>query len=554
VDGVSSFYEFLHAALSGRVSRRELGRLAAAAGLSSSAIAALAARGDGAAAQDTPAPGGEIVVGLNLEPDNLDPAVTPFAVSHWVMMNIYDTLVWRANDGTFLPGLAESWEPSEDGTAYTFHLREGVTFHDGTPFNADAVKFTFDHIVDPESHSGFAASLLGPYDHTEVVDDRTAIVHFKEPYAPFLDSASQAFLGIVSPTAVQADREAFLRNPVGTGFMKFDEWVQNDHITLSRNPDYNWASPVFEHTGPAYLDKVTFRFYTDTPTRLAALEAGDANLIETPPYNEIQRLQDDDRYSVNVVLNPGLPVVLFLDTTKAPTDDLAVRQAMNLALDRQLIVDQGMFGVTKPSYGPLWESTPYYSAEVEALYPYDPEKAKQLLDEAGWVPGGDGIREKDGQRLTVTIASTDFINPFREISQALWNEIGIELNVQTMTVAAAYEAIGNSEVNTTAQAWVSSDPVVLTNLFHSKNNVGGYAWSKFTDPRLDELLENGEGTIDDEERASIYAEIQQIIMENALIIPYYGNAETSIVYQSQYQGVKQDFRNYLWLYDAYVNA
>lgn len=552
--GEANFSRFLRAALSGRLSRREMTRRAAVTGLSVSAIAPLmTSRGGGAAAQSEEAnSGGEIVVGLNLEPDNLDPAVTPFAVSHWVMMNIYDTLVWRANDGTFHPGLAERWEPSADGTVYTFELREGVNFHDGTPFNAEAVKFTFDHIVDPESRSGFASSLLGPYDRTEILDERTAEVHFREPYAPFLDSASQAFLAIVSPTAVQSDREAFLRNPVGTGFMKFDEWVQNDHITLSRNPDYDWASPLFEHTGPAYLDKVTFRFYTDTPTRLAALEAGDANLIETPPYHEIQRLRDDPKFEVNEVLNPGLPVVLFLDTTKAPTDDLAVRQAMNFALDRELIVMQGMFGVTTPAYGPLWESTPYYSEEVASMYPYDPERASQLLDEAGWVPGSDGIREKDGQRLTVSIASTDFINPFREISQAQWGEVGIELQVNTMTVAAAFEAIGNSEVNTTSQAWVSSDPVVLTNLFHSKNNAGGFAWSKFSDERLDELLDSGESTIDEEERASIYAEIQRIIMENALIIPYFGNPETSIAYEGRYQGVKQDFRNYLWLYDAHL--
>ena len=122
-----------------------------------------------------------------------------------------------------------------------------------------------------------------------------------------------------------------------------------------------------------------------------------------------------------------------------------------------------------------------------------------------------------------------------------------------MTVAAAFEAIGNDEVNTTAQAWVSSDPVVLTNLFHSKNIKGGFAWSKFSDPHLDELLESGESTIDEDERASIYAEIQKIIMENALIIPYFGNPETSIAYESRYQGVKQDFRNYLWLYDTHLN-
>ena len=543
--------------LSGRLTRRDVSRRAAAAGLSVSGTAALLARGGVNAApaiqEGEPSPGGEIVVGLNLEPDNLDPAVTPFAVSHWVMMNIYDTLVWRANDGSFQPGLAEQWEASEDGTVYTFALREGVTFHDGTPFNAEAVQFTFDHIVDPETRSGFASSLLGPYDRTEVVDELTAEVHFTEPYAPFLDSASQAFLGIVSPTAVQADRQAFLRNPVGTGFMRFEEWVQNDHITLSRNPDYNWASPVFEHTGPAYLERVTFRFYTDNPTRLAALESGDANLIQTPLYNELQRLDDDPNFAVNLVMNPGLPVVLFLDTTVPPTDDVAVRQALNFALDREFIVLQGMFGVTQPAYGPLWESTPYYSEAVESLYPSDPERARQVLDEAGWVPGGDGIREKDGQRLSLTLTSTDFTTPFQETSQSLWREVGIELVLQPMTVAASFEAIANSEVNSAPQAWVSSDPVVLTNLFHSDNIEGGFAWSKFSDERLDELLVAGEGTIDEEERANIYAEVQAIIMENALLVPYFGNPEASIAYQSRYQGVKQDFRNYLWLYDAHLS-
>jgi peptide/nickel transport system substrate-binding protein len=548
--------DLLSGVLASRLDRRQLARRAALTGLSAPALAALVSIDQKTAgAQDENAEsGGEIIVGLNLEPDNLDPAVTPFAVSHWVMMNIYDTLVWRANDGSFHPGLAESWEASEDGTVYTFTLREGVTFHDGTPFNADAVKFTFDHIVDPETRSGFAASLLGPYDRTEVLDELTAEVHFTEPYAPFLDSASQAFLGIVSPTAVQADREAFLRNPVGTGFMRFDEWVLNDHISLSRNPDYNWSSPLFDHTGPAYLERVTFRFYPDSPTRLVALEAGDVNLIQTPLYNEIQRLGDDPRFEVNEVMNPGLPVVVFLDTTVAPTDDVAVRQAINFALDRELIVLTGMFGVTRPAYGPLWETTPYYSSEVETLYSYDPDRARELLDEAGWVPGGDGIREKDGQRLTVTLTATDFTSPFDETSQSLLQEVGIELDLLPMTVAASFEAIANSEVNAAPQAWVSSDPVVLTNLFHSRNISGGFAWSKYSDPQLDELLERGESTINEEERASIYAEIQRIIMENALLIPYYGNPEATTAYDSQYQGVKQDFRNYLWLYDTHLGS
>lgn len=508
---------------------------------------------DHVAAQD-PSSGGEIIVGLNYEMDSLDPAVTPYAVAHWVMMNVFDTLVWRGNDGTFYPGLADSWEINEDGTVYTFKLKQGVTFHDGTPFDAEAVKFAFDHIVDPETVSGFASSLLGPYDHTEVIDEFTAAVHFTDPYAPFLDSASQAFLAIPSPTAVQADRNAFLRNPVGTGFMKFVEWVQNDHVTLVRNDEYNWASPVFAHTGAAYLDGITFRFYLDNSTRLAALEAGDANLVQSPLLNEIPRLSESSDYLVNVPLNPGLPETIFLNTALAPTDDLAVRQALNIGLDRELIVQIGMFGQAKAAYGPLWETTPFYSAEVETLYPYDPDRAKQVLEDAGWVEGSDGIREKDGQRLTVTLPATDFTAPFDELSQGLWSEIGIELKLIPMDGAAADDAIANNEINLYNNSWVSSDPVILNNLFLSKNIDGGYNWSKWASDELDQLLEAGERTVDDEERAEIYRKIQLHIMENALIAPVYGNPGAAIAYQSRYQDVKQDFRNYLWLYDTSISS
>jgi peptide/nickel transport system substrate-binding protein len=545
--------EVAQATLGREVNRRRLLQMVAAAGLAVPASAPGLLYIQAVAAQDGQS-GGEITVGLDWEPDNLDPAVTPYAVSHWVMMNIYDTLVWRGTDGTFYPGLAESWEVNEEGTVYTFTLKQGVTFHDGTPFNAEAVKFAFDHIVDPETRSGFASSLLGPYDHTEVIDEFTAAVHFSAPYAPFLDSASQAFLAIPSPTAVQADREAYLRNPVGTGFMKFVEWVQNDHITLERNEDYNWSSPVFAHTGPAYLDKVTFRFYLDNPTRLAALEAGDANLIQGPLLNEIPRLNDSSDFLTNVPLNPGLPSTLFCDTTKAPTDDLAVRQALNIALDRELVAQIGLFGQVRPAYGPLWETTPYYSAEVEELYQYDPDRAKQVLEEAGWVEGGDGIREKDGQRLTILMPATDFTAPFDELIQGIWKEVGIELELIPMDGAAADDAINNSEVNLYHNSWVSSDPVVLNNLFLSKNIDGGYNWSKWGNEELDQLLVDGEATVNEEARTEIYRQIQAHIMGNALIVPLYGNPGAAIAYQSKYNDVKQDFRNYLWLYDASVNS
>jgi peptide/nickel transport system substrate-binding protein len=253
---------------------------------------------------------------------------------------------------------------------------------------------------------------------------------------------------------------------------------EKDHITLVRNPDYNWAPSVFAHTGPAYLDSITVRFYTDNPTRLAALESGDANLVESPVPSEINRLRADSKYQVTDRINPGLPFVWMIDTTRPPTDDLAVRQAINYAVDKTAVVATGMFGITKPAYGPLWSTTPYYSSQVEGLFPYDPAQAKKVLDDAGWVPGSDGIRTKNGQKLSASFGNTDFSVPFAELIQAQLRSVGIDLQLMKMDVAAAFKAIGASEINIASQGWISSDPVVLGNLFYSKNIKDGYAWTK----------------------------------------------------------------------------
>jgi peptide/nickel transport system substrate-binding protein len=576
-DEASDLSRLYHAALSGQIGRRALLRRAAGLGISAAGVAALLAACGGSNATSAPSggatgasttsagtsanpttgakatgkPGGEIAFGLNLEPDNLDPAVTPFAVSHTVMMNIYDPLVWRGKDGKFYPGLAERWETSADGMTYTFYLRKGVKFHDGTPFSADAVKFQFDRTADPATKSGFAANLLGPYDHTEIMDDYTAKVVFKAPYAPFLDGASQAFLGICSPTAVKRDPQAFLRNPVGTGFMKFSEWAEKDHITLVRNPDYNWAPPFFDHTGAAYLDKVTIRFYPDDPTRLATLESGDVQMIQIVPPSDVKRIQGDSKYHVDLLYNPGVPTILQMNTTKPPLDDPVVRQAFITAIDRKTLIDTGTFGTGQIASGPLNPATPDYSKAVESYYPFDLEKAKGTLQQAGWVPGADGIRSKSGQKLSVSWIVSPGSAAYDELMQAQLRGLGVDVQLSRQTTAALFDAMVKGNIHMGLIGWVSSDPVILTNMFHSKNAAAGYAWSKFKSPELDGLLDSGERTVDETKRADIYAQAQKMIMDNALCMPLFSSANT-YAYQSKYKGIKEDFRNYAWLYDAFV--
>ena len=495
--------------------------------------------------------GGQLSIGLDLEPDSLDPAITPYAVSHTIMMNIFDTLVWRDTEGNFVPGLAESWEINDEGTEFTFTLRDDVTFHDGTPFDAEAVKINLDRITDPATVSGFAATLLGPYDHSEVVDSHTIKVVFTQPAPGFLDGASQAFLGMSSPAALQEFGDDYGRNPVGTGPFKFVEWVQQDHVTLERNEDYNWAPEIFDHTGPAYLETLTYRFYPEAPTRFAALQAGDVQIIDAIASSDIMLIEGDENYTIYRADALGLPNVVFLNTTLAPTDDLAVRQALNMAIDRQAVVDIVTFGTGTPAYGPLAPATPYYNAEVESIYPYDLEQANALLDEAGWVMGDDGIREKDGQRLVITWGSAPWSSSWAELLQAQLSQIGADIQLQQMTDAAVGEAIDANEINMAATAWSSSDPVVLSTVFHSRNIDGGNAMSHFASPELDALLETGEESIDDDVRAEAYGKAQMLIMEQGLIIPV-TLWSMPVASHASVTDLKRDFRNYMWLYDTYV--
>ena len=504
-----------------------------------------------AVAQD--ASGGEVTVGLDFEPDSLDPHVTPYAVSHTVMMNIFDPLLWRDQAGEFQPGLAERWEVSDDGTEFTFFLRDGVAFHDGTPFDAEAVKFNLDRIADPGTQSGFASTLLGPYAGTEVIDRLTARVTFSSPAPGFLDGASQAFLGMVSPTAVAASGADFGRNPVGTGFMRFAEWAPQDRIVLERNDDYNWAPPMFGHQGPALLDRIEFRFFPEGATRLAALQAGDADIVDNVLPSDLLVLEGDSGFEVMRAEALGLPVSIVLNTAAAPTDDVAVRQALNVALDRQQMVDVAMFGGTLPAFGPLAPRTPYYLSEVEVMYAFDLTRAGEILDAAGWTMGDDGRRSKDGQPLVIRWAVTPWDAPWAELAQAQWSQIGAMIEISQMADAAALEAMMNDETNMLSTAWASSDPVVLSTVFHSRNIESGFALSKFADPELDALLEVGESTIDETARGEAYAGAQKRIMSEALIVPV-SLWPQHVAMSAAVSGVSRDFRNYLWLYDATVGS
>jgi peptide/nickel transport system substrate-binding protein len=506
----------------------------------------------------TPAPkGGEITYGLTLIVSGIDPHRDASSELGIFLTSVYDPLVWRDQEGNYYPGLAESWEISDDGKVYTFYLREDVRFHDGEPFNAEAVKANFERIVDPELGSRKAVYMMGPYDHTQVVDECTVKIHLKEPYAPFLDSASQVYLAMASPKALAAwGIDQYQEHQVGTGPFMIEEYAPKEHVVLVKNPDYNWAPEFMMHQGPAHLDKITFRFYPDAATRVPALESGEAHIMGEIPPIDADRLMTDARFAVYPVDIPGQSLQMFMNTEKPPTDDLNVRKALIYGIDREAIVNGIFRGFSPVANGPLGHTTPFYYEGIEGLYPYDLETAKSLLDEAGWIDtDGDGVRDKDGQELVLdtVLMSWGFMPEVGTAMQGLYRQLGVDMDAEILSYPAALEAARNGEHNLIPTAISSSDPDILSSYFHSRNIDQGFAsFGRYKDADLDDWLDQGTQAMSDEERAELYAKAQQRIMEEALIIPIrdYVNLNAA---SAKVKGLRYSLQGWFpWLYDVSV--
>jgi len=477
-----------------------------------------------ACARSAPRVSQTLVYGLTLIPTGFDPHINASAELGIPLTSVYDTLVYQdPATHTFIPGLAEKWDISADGLVYTFHLRADVRFHDGADFDAHAVCANFDRIADPNNKSQKAAGMLGPNDNyqgCESPDSRAAIIRLKQPYAPLLDSLSQVYFGMASPTALEKWGIAdYQFHQVGTGPFEFVEYVPGDHLTLARNPDYNWGPRLFANRGPAYLETITFKFYEDPATRAIALESGAVQIIGEVLPQDVARLAQDPRFRLYATPIPGQPLQIYLNTQRAPTDDQRVREALLLAVDRPGLVS-AVFGDYSPiAAGPLSAVTFGYSAETAAPA-YDPQQAAQRLADAGWKDSdGDSLLDKEGRDLTI-----DFVfGPFglmpqaAQLVEANWKALGVKVNnTQAANFNALRDAQASGEYNAIALNFFGSDPDLLRAWFASDVF---FNWSKVNDPDLDQLLADGFLTTDPTQRAAIYAEAQRRINDQALLIP-----------------------------------
>ncbi len=452
----------------------------------------------------------------------IDPANPSGAAALEVIGNVLDPLILLDDKQNIRPLLATKWQIDNSAKKYTFTLRDGVKFHDGTAFDAAAVKKNWDRILDPKTKAPGVAALLGDIDTISAPDPRTVILTFKPSNYSLPYQLWRPYLGILSPKLLDATKPGEnVTTLVGTGPFVWNNRSADGVISLKPNADYAWASDLFANQKSPYLDEVRFRAVTDLGTRTATLESGESLLIDEIPEADYARLKADSRFSFVETVRRGPPIGWFINVQRPPTTELAVRQALNWAIDRKSIVDKLFFGVHRPAVGVLSEGVWSRLDELETRYSFDPAKAKQILDDAGWKVGTGGIREKAGQKLTLVLAT--FRDPWSTIADALqsqYRDVGIDVQVNKLARGPYLDLVRSPENkhNLCASAGGGFDPDLLRERYGSAA-VRNTNFSNLADPALDALLNAGPTQVlGSPERLKTYQDAQKRLMDLAPVV------------------------------------
>lgn len=483
-----------------------------------------------AAAQTPP---NVLIVGQIAEPQSLDPHTVTATNDFRILVNLYDGLV-RFKDGTLEvePALAESWEVSDDGRTYRFKLREGVKFHDGSDFDAEAVKFNFDRMLNkdhPFYNTGpFPLSFnFSSIASVEVIDPHKVEFRLKEAFAPFLSNLAYPTGLIVSPTAVEQHGKDYGRSPSGTGPFKFAEWQSNQRVVIERNPDY-WG-------GAAKLEAVVFRPVTDANTRVAEMMAGGLDvMVEVPPDN-LATFRQDANFAVTEQAGPHVWFAI-LNTKEGPFADKRVRQAANYAVNKETLVKNVLQDTATVAAGPIPPAFNWVESAVEP-YPYDPDKAKALLAEAGV--------ENPQVTFYVTEGGSGMLDPVTmgAAIQADLQAVGFTVKIETYewnTFLGRVNPGLEGKADMAEMAWMTNDPDTvpyLTLRTDAMPDKGGFNSGYYSNPEVDSLLEQARASTDQAERGKLYAKVQAAVHEDAPWL-FVANWKQNAVTTAAVQGFK----------------
>jgi ABC-type transport system substrate-binding protein len=483
----------------------------------------------------------ELVIAIGAQPESLDPIAMASAPAATVGEHVHQPLIYMAPDGSLKPSLAESWKASEDGLSWTLNLRKGVKFHDGTPFNARAVKANLDRFLDPDSKAPYRF-LLSEIKGVEAVDDHTVQLTLNKPFAPITAHLSHSFIGMLSPNSLEGlEKGKPTDTIVGTGPFKIVKWTRGEQIVMEANPDY-WG-------GAPKIKKLTFKFVPEDAARVVMLETGEADAIMRVPPTDAQRL--DSNPNVNVVKASSVRVIYIGFNAQAePFNNPKVRQAMNHAVNKEAIIKTILAGVGEASTAPVVPAV--FGYDKVGPYEYNPEKAKKLLAEAGYPNGFKAVFHHPTGRylMDATIA---------EAVQAMVREVGIELELQTMEWATylgfVRKPVDEAQHKMYMLGWgcvtLDADYGLYALLHSSQWPMGGWNVSYYKNEKVDDLLQTARVTPDRSDRSGMYKEAIQMIWDDAPWLYLHNEGQINAV-RNNVKGLIHHPLENIFAWDAYV--
>lgn len=469
-----------------------------------------------------------LVFGITAEPSTLDPSQSPDFMTHMMQFQLADCLFYENADGELVPGLAESYEISDDGMEYTFTLRQGVKFHNGDEMTAEDVAFTFNNVV----QSAYATRMTGHIEKCEVIDDYTVKMTLKYPFPNNIFTLSSAQTSIVNKEVYEADPEGYSRNPVGTGPFRLVEWSPGEKIEMEAFEDY--------YRGASPIKHLTFRIYTDGTTGALALENGEIDILNVPPVSAKQAILDAGNLAWYAAPSTS-EFALWMNYRQGAFSNQKLREAVAAAINRDEIVIGALEGEAEAEYS-IAPSTVFGWVDFSGENVQDVEKAKALVAEAGY---------PDGIDVTLKISDSVTHKATAEIIQAQLAQAGIRVNIETLERASFLDEVDNGQFEMAIQSYSYTIPDADFQLYPNflSDNIGKIMGNVigYQNDRVDELLVAGRNSTDQEERAKIYEEVLTILHDDVAAVPLY-NSLTNVAANGALKGVQASpiYRYYVY--------
>ncbi|TSB45756.1 ABC transporter substrate-binding protein [Alkalicoccobacillus porphyridii] len=466
----------------------------------------------------------ELVIGLDNDPPQLDPHRSSAAVDRQVFQSLFNTLIDIDEDLNLVPELAKSWEESEDGMTYTFYLEENVSFHDGTPFNAEAVTYNFERMLNPDLASPRTGE-LGPISEVNVLDEYTVEVIMEEPFAPFLAALTDRAGMMVSPQAIEENGDQFANQPVGTGPYIFENRVLQSELTMQKNEDYWRESPQF--------DRLVYRPFTDENVRGTNLVSGGIDIVNKIAFKDVATLEQNEQIKLLDQQAIGFQGI-HLNTSAYPFDNKNVRQALNIAIDRNAISKVVFYDAVEPAASAIPPNNWAHNENL-SVPEADLEEARELLEESGL----------EDISFTLKISPAPEEQLIAQMVQAMLDQIDVEVNIEMVEFGTLLSQLDTGDFQAVRNGWSGRiDPD--GNLYRFMKTDQSNNYTRYSNENVDSLLDEAQTEIDQTKRKELYDEISEIVWDDAPYIYLY--------YDHDYKAMKQGVEGFKHIPDTMIRT